>query len=138
MAIVAPVYFLLLMLMFEVGYQLLIDLALNIAVAAGSRYGITGQGYSAGTRDGGILNTGVAITAGLINPSNLTFSVASYSTPASYASGGSATASTGQSSQVVLYTCYYKAYFFTGFATSIMHAQYLTHTATFLVQNEPF
>ena len=64
--------------------------------------------------------------------------MASYATPASYASGGSKTTSTGQSSQAVLYTYSYKAYFFTGFANSIMHAQYLTHTATVLVQNEPF
>jgi Flp pilus assembly protein TadG len=138
MGIIGPVFFMLLMLIFEVGYQLAVDMALNIAVSAASRYGITGQGYSNNTRDSMILSTASAIAAGFIDTSKLTVTMASYATPAAFAANGTKTTSTGASSNVVAYTYSYKAYYLTGFPTLITGSNYITHTAALVVQNEPF
>jgi Flp pilus assembly protein TadG len=138
MGIIGPIFFLLLMLIFEVGYQLAVDMALNIGVTAGSRYGITGQGYSNNTRDSTIISTAGAIASGLIDTSKLTVTMASYLTPAAFASNGTKTTSTGGSSNFVVYTYSYKAYYITGFPTMITGSSFITHTATVVVQNEPF
>ena len=138
MAVVGSVFMVLVMLMFDLGYQLVIDMALNIAVVSGSRYGVTGQGYTAGARDNSILSAATNIASGLINPSNLVVTMASYATPASFAAGGTKTTTTGASSQFVVYTYSYKAYYLTGFPAAITGSSYVTHTATSMVQNEPF
>nr|WP_256366952.1 TadE/TadG family type IV pilus assembly protein [Acidisphaera sp. L21] len=138
MAIIGPAFMLMLMLTLELGYQLTIDMALNIGVGAGSRYGITGQGSADGSRDSTILSTATSITSGLIDPTQLTVTMASYLTPAAFASSGTKATTTGASSNFVVYTYSYKAYFITGFPAAILGTTYLTHTATVVVQNEPF
>lgn len=137
-AIIGPVFMLLLLLVLETGWQLTIDIALRFGVIAGSRYAITGIGYAAGTRDSTILSTIVSGSGGILNQANLTLTPRAYASPAAYASGGSATASTGASGQLVVYTVTYKQSFFTGLPTAILGYSAITHTATFVVQNEPF
>ena len=137
-AFVAPVLVLLLMLVVEVGWQLAIDMALNIGVTSASRYGITGLGMTEKTRDGTITSSAVTIAGGLLDPAYLTTTTKSYTTPAVYAAGGAASGTTGASGQFVVYTYTYRANFLTGFPAAIVGSTYFTHTATALVQNEPF
>lgn len=137
-AIVGPAFILLLFAVLETAWQLTVDLALNIGVIAGSRYAITGAGYTTGARDGTILSTIVSASGGILNPANLTLTSQAYSSPISYGAGGSAVASTGSSGQLVLYTVSYTQSFLTGLPAAVLGHGAITHTASLIVQNEPF
>ena len=137
-AIVGPAFVLLLLAVIETAWQLTVDLALNIGVIAGSRYAITGVGYAAGTRDSTILSTIVSASGGILKSANLTLTSQAYSSPISYGSGGNAVASTGSSGQLVIYTVSYQQSFLTGLPTAVLGYGSIAHTATLIVQNEPF
>ena len=137
-ALIGPVFILLLFLMIETAWQLAVDLALNIGAIAGSRYAVTGAGLAAGTRDSTILSTIASASGGILNPANLTLTTQAYGSPASYASGGSAAASTGSSGQLVVYTVTYTQSFLTPLPATILGYGSITHTAKLIVQNENF
>lgn len=137
-AAVGPASILLLFIIIETAWQLTVDLALNIGVMAGSRYAVTGAGYTAGTRDSTILSTITSTSGGILIPANLSLTSKAYASPLSYGAGGSTIASTGSSRQLVIYTVSYQQTFFTGLAATVLGYSSITHTATLIVQNEPF
>lgn len=137
-AVVGPAFVLLLFIIIETAWQLTVDLALNIGVIAGSRYAITGADYAAGTRDSTILSTIISTSAGILIPANLSLTSQAYASPISYGAGGSAVASTGSSGQLVIYTVSYQQSFLTGFPAAVLGYSSVAHTATLIVQNEPF
>ena len=137
-AVVGPTFVLLFFLVIETAWQLTVDLALNIGVIAGSRYAITGTGYAAGTRDSTILSTIISASAGILIPANLSLASQAYASPTSYGAGGSAVASTGSSGQLVIYTVSYQQSFLTGLPATVLGYGSIAHTATLIVQNEPF
>ena len=137
-AVVGPAFVLLFFIVIETAWQLTIDLALSIGVIAGSRYAITGADYAAGTRDSTILSTIIAASAGILIPANLSLTSQAYAGPISYGAGGSAVASTGSSGQLVIYTVSYQQSFFTKLPATVLGYGSITHTATLIVQNEPF
>ena len=82
----------------------------------------------------------------MLNPSRMTVSAASYGGPSSYAAGaGKVAGSNGSAGSIVVYTVTYTQPFLTGIpalltslAPSSGLGASLTHTATVVVQNEPY
>lgn len=137
-AVVGPAFLLLFFIVIEMAWQLTVDLALNFGVIAGSRYAITGAGYAAGTRDSTILSTIISASGGTLIPANLSLTSQAYTSPLSYGARGSAVASTGSSGQLVIYTVSYEQTFLTGLPAAVLGHGSIVHTATLIVQNEPF
>jgi Flp pilus assembly protein TadG len=137
-AIVAPGLFFIIFMMVELGWQLTVDLALNLGAISGSRYGVTGVGYTAGSRDASILGAVLGASGGILQSSRLTLADTSYTSAASYAASGAATSGPGGSGQFVVYTLTYQQPFLTGLPGMVLGRSSLTHTAVVLVQNEPF
>jgi Flp pilus assembly protein TadG len=133
-ALVGPAFVLLLLLVVETAWQLTIDMALNIGVIAGSRSAITGADYNT------VLSTIVSTSGGILKQANLALTTNAYASPASFASGGSAAASTGtgSSGQLVTYTATYTQAFLTPLPAAILGCGAITHTAMMIVQNERF
>lgn len=135
---IGPIFIIMIMLMIETAWQLTVEMALNIGVIVGSRYSITGTGYTSGTRDTAITNALLSISGGILNQSNLSYTSQAYTSPASYASGGAFTSSNGSSGQIVLYKVTYKQSFFTTFPSMILGYSFLNHSVTIIAKNEPF
>ncbi len=144
-ALIAPVFFLILLGIFEFGMVVLIQTSLETSILQVSRFGRTGSvvaGQSAA-------QTAIALadqySFGLVNPANLVLTVTPY---ASFAAiPPLATAPTtgaqnfGKSSQPVLYTLSYNWNFFTPLVGSVLSPNgtgSITLTASAIVQNEPF
>lgn len=135
---VGPIFIIMIILMIETAWQLSVEMALNIGVIAGSRYSITGAGYNNGTRDSAITNALLSISGGILNKDNLSYTSQAYTSPATYASGGTFTSSNGSSGQIVLYKVSYKQQFFTSVPPMILGYNSINHTVTVVAKNEPF
>lgn len=145
--LIGPAALALLLMTFDFGYQLAVDMALQFGTASAARYGITGAVSGAAANNASTVGTMIVSNSGnLLNSANLTVSASAYSSATSYAANGAATSNNfGGSSSVVIYSVTYVAPFLTGvpyllaklvpsgnFGTSI------THKATVVVQNEPY
>lgn len=142
-AAVAPAFITILLLIMETAWQLTVDSALTIGLFLGARYGITGAGYAAGTRDATILSTIISSSGGVLQQANLTLSSQAYPNPAVYAAGGAAATGSGSSGQLVVYTATYNQPFLTIFPGAVLRSygntsNSISHTAKMVVQNEPF
>ncbi len=153
MGMIGPVFVLLLLLLLDMGYQLTVDIAVQYGTGAAARYAITGSVTgTAGTNGSNATNNStigamvVSASGGFLDPANLVVTSTSYTTPAAYAAGGTATPnSNGYSGSLVIYTVTYTAPYLTGLprlvaalTNSSTLATGITHTANVAVQNEPY
>ena len=146
-ALIGPVFIIALLMVFEFGIQLAVDLALSYGAGAAARYAVTGavsgtsgsQGSNS-TNDTTIRNLIVSSTGGLLNPSRVNVTATSYANPSSYAAGiGKTSGSNGFSGSMVVYSITYNQPFLTGLPTLVSSgATSINHQATVIVQNEPY
>jgi Flp pilus assembly protein TadG len=143
-AIVGTVFVSMLLLAFEVGWQMVIEAALGAGGRAASRFGTTGATIAAGLtpaptdRNDSILKLVVQNSGGVLLPSLLTITEASYASFGAIASHGANTPGPGSASQVVQYTFTYKQAYLTPMAMAIAGQNFLLHSLTVTVLNEPF
>jgi Flp pilus assembly protein TadG len=152
-AFVAPVFIVMLLMVFEFGFQLAVDLALNFGTTSAARYastgavtGTVGTNGSNGTNDAAIRSVIVSSTGGWLNPSRFVISATSYGNPANYVAGtGGASGSNGSSGSVVVYSITYNQPFLTGLPALVARlaspspiGTSIAHHTTVVVQNEPY
>ena len=152
-AIVGPAFLLVLLAVFDFAYQLAVDLALNYGTTAAARYASTGavQGTAGANGSNATNNSAISTyiansTGGFLNASLINVTATSYGSPSSYVAGtGASSGSNGSSSSIVVYTVTYPQPFLTGLPglmAALFHSSSLsggiTHTATVVVQNEPY
>ncbi|MBV9750849.1 MAG: pilus assembly protein [Acetobacteraceae bacterium] len=146
-ALVGPVFIVMLLMVFEFGIQLAVDLALSYGAGAAARYAITGavtgtsgSKGSNSTNDTTIRNLIVSSTGGLLNPNRVMVSATSYSNPLSYAAGsGKTSGSNGYAGSIVVYSISYTQPFLTGLPALVASGtKSITHQATVIVENEPY
>ncbi len=141
-AVVALCFVTLVIILLEIGWQLLADGALNYGAREASRFGVTGAAYPASmasnppaTRELAVAAVVVDATGGFLQASSLTVTLASYP---QFGSTSAPASNAGGPSNAVQYTLTYMQPFLTSIASSIVGHPYLMHTTTFWVENEPF
>jgi hypothetical protein len=143
-ALVGLAFVSLLLLALETGWQLLIDSALGAGARAASRFGSTGTKVAAGItppppdRNSSIEGLAIQYSGGLLLPSRLQITEASYSGFAAAAAGSGGTPGPGTASQVVKYTFTYTQPYLTPIAVAITGQQQFVHSVQVTVLNEPF
>jgi Flp pilus assembly protein TadG len=143
-AMVGLAFMSMLLLAMETGWQLMIDSALGAGARAASRFGSTGTTVAAGItpppadRNTSIVGLVLQSSGGLLLPSRLQFTAASYATFAAVTAGGAGTAGPGAASEVVRYTFTYTQPYLTPIATAITGNQQMIHSVQVTVLNEPF
>lgn len=145
-ALVAPALLALVWLLIECGMQLATQAALDYGARQASRFGMTGAAVPPSlaaespppTRAQAIVQLVVQAGGGLINASRLNVTVQSYAGFGSVGQSGSATAGPGGSGSVVQYQLSYLQPYFTSYAAAVIGAAFQLHTASVLVQNEPY
>lgn len=150
-AFVGPVFIALLFFVTEAAWQLTVNLALHIGVVASSRYTATNADASASARYEAARNRVISASGGVLKPSNLTLfypqvvtDPAVLATRCPSAAPDGTSGQVGGSAQLVRYCVRYRQDFITPVASlSRMLVGYdaippVTHTASLVVQNEPF
>lgn len=142
-AIVGLAFIALLMLSLEVGWQMVVEAALNAGARAASRFGSTGAVAAPGIspaptdRNDSIAQTVIAASGGLLRPSRLQISETSYPNFAAI-TGGAGTPGPGGASEVVRYTFIYLQPYLTPIAMAITGQPQSIHRVEVTVLNEPF
>lgn len=143
-AIVALAFVTLLLLAMETGWQMVIEAGLGAGGRAASRFGTTGTVVAPGltpppvSRDDSILQLVLLNSGGLLQATQLTISETSYASFSAIAGGGTGTPGPGGAGQPVQYTFTYKQPYLTPIAIAIAGQDFLLHTLTVTVLNEPF
>ncbi|HET7883339.1 MAG TPA: TadE/TadG family type IV pilus assembly protein [Acetobacteraceae bacterium] len=143
-ALVGLAFVSLLLLAMETGWQLLIDSALGAGARAAARFGSTGTTVAAGItppppdRNSSIQGLAIQYSGGLLLPSRLQITEASYADFASAQAGRGGTPGPGTASQVVQYTFTYTQPYLTPIAVAITGQQQAIHSLQVTVLNEPF
>jgi Flp pilus assembly protein TadG len=137
-AVVGSVFVMVLLLVFETGWQMAADAALHYGALAAARFGVTGQPGTANNRNTSILDTVLNVTGGVLTANNLSLTMTSYNGLSTVGETGQGTSGGGGSGQFVQYTVTYQQPLLTPLAALIVNASSITHTATIVVQNEPF
>jgi Flp pilus assembly protein TadG len=143
-AIVGAAFMSMLMLTFELGYQMLTDALLNSGGRVASRFGTTGattpygMKNPPGTRDAAIPQLVIQNSGGLLVSSRLTVSSMGYPSTAKLATGAGGAAGPGTAGQIVRYTLTYKQPYLTPVAAMLTASLQWVHTVTLTVLNEPF
>ena len=142
-AIIAPVFFIILMGIFEVGAIMLIQTSLETSILQISRFGRTGDTVAGQTPQQTALALASNYSFGLVNPNNLTLTVTPYASfsamPSLAQAPTTGTQNFGTSKQAVLYTLSYNWQFFTPLVGVLLSPTgSLNLTASAVVQNEPF
>jgi len=141
MALIAPVFFLLLMGVTELGLifgaqQLLENAAFNTSRLAKTGYTATGE--TQGQTVAQIMTTELQSYGTLINTENVTMTSSSYSSFTGAAAGGGA-AGYGTQQQIVVYTVTYPWKLFTPMLAAIIGVGGIVNlTSTIVVRNEPY
>lgn len=143
-AIVALALLTFLLVLIETGMQLLTQAVLDYGVREASRFGVTGAPYPLsmsanppGSREGAITAIIGNIGGGLINQARLSVTLTAYPSFSAVGQGGG-TNGAGGPAAVVQYQVTYPQPFLTSLAASIAGTPFLLHSATTVVQNEPF
>jgi Flp pilus assembly protein TadG len=141
MAMVAPVFFLFLMGVTEVGLmlgaqQLLENAAYNTSRLA--KTGYTNSGQTQAQTVSQILTTELQSYGVLINSANVTMTETDYNNFSGAAAGGG-TSGYGSASQIVVYTITYPWQLFTPMLSALMGTGGIVNlTSTIVVRNEPY
>lgn len=148
-AIVAIPFFIMLLGVVEVSWQLATGAALDHAALRASRYGVTGSNTPPAWMTAGQQNVPscrsqnipwlvTRATNGLLKAANVTVTVANWSN-VSGAGTGTGTTGAGTGGRIVSYTITYRQPFVTGIAArTLFGADHFTHQAVLMVKNEPF
>lgn len=142
-ALIAPVFFLIFMGIFELGAIMVVQTSLETAILQVSRYGRTGNTVEGQSNAATALSLASTYSFGLVDPNNLVLTVTPYPSfsaipPLSQAPNtGSQNFGTGD--QPVLYTLSYNWVFFTPFADTLLSAtgNSIKITSSAVIQNEP-
>lgn len=144
-AFLAPVLFLIVAAVIEVGAQATVAAALDFGARRASRMGITGSVDGTGTvasdqaRAEAVRNRVLSSTRGILTDAHLSISQSSYGTIGDVAAGKSTSALPGEGRQLVRYELSYIQPLVTGFLSSPLFTQtHFTHNSMILVKNEPF
>lgn len=155
-ALVGPAFIALLLMVFEFGFQLAVDLALNFGTTEAARYASTGavkgtvsDKGSNDTNNLAIANAIVSKSGGWLDVNRVVVSATSYGSTTSYVAGsGASTNSNGSSGSIVVYSVTYDQPFLTGVPGLVAcllsrsgcstQAASILHHATVIVQNEPY
>ncbi|MBW6401018.1 pilus assembly protein [Roseomonas sp. HJA6] len=147
-ALVAIPFFIVIIAIMEVAWQLATGFALDHAALRASRYGITGSDTPPSWLTTGQQNVPTCrsqnipwlvtrSTNGLINASRLTVATTNWSSVSG--STGNGTAGAGAAGQIVSYALTYRQPFITGIvAATLFGSDSFTHQAFLIVKNEPF
>lgn len=142
-ALVSIPFFVFILGIMEVAWQLATATALDHAVLHASRFGITGLATRPGApqevtcRSQAIPWVVTRVTNGFLKPSYLTLTTTAYGGVSGM--GGAGTSGAGEGGQVVSYSISYRQPFITGgFAGLVGGADYMEHRAALVVKNEPF
>lgn len=144
-ALIAPVFFLIFLGIFEVGAILLIQTSLETSILQVSRFGRTGSTVTGQTSQQTALALASQYSFGLVNPANLVLTVTPYTSfaamPTLDQAPSSGTQNFGTGNQAVLYTLSYNWKLFTPFVGNLLSPTgngSIKLTASAVVQNEPF
>ena len=144
-ALIAPLFFLIFLGIFEVGAILLIQTSLETSILQVSRFGRTGSTVTGQTSQQTALALASQYSFGLVNPTNLVLTVTPYanfgSMPTLANAPTSGTQNFGTGNQAVLYTLSYNWNFFTPLLGNLLSPTgngTIKLTASAVVQNEPF
>lgn len=142
-AIIGLVFMSLLMLAMDVGWQLVIDLALGVGGRAAARFGTTGAAVAPGIAPAPTNRTDLIFDLVILNSGNLLRADRLQTAETSYANfasvgGAGGAAGPGSAGQVVQYTFTYTQPYLTPIAMTITGASQVVHTLQLVVQNEPF
>ncbi|MBY0292905.1 MAG: pilus assembly protein [Alphaproteobacteria bacterium] len=142
-AIVAPVFFVVFLGIFEVGAIMLVQTSLETSILQISRFGRTGDTVAGQTPQQTALSLASNYSFGLVNPNQLVLTVTPYSSfsamPSLAQAPTTGTQDFGGSKQAVLYTLSYNWQFFTPLVGTLLSPNgSLKLTASAVVQNEPF
>ena len=143
-AIVAPVFFTLLLGIFELGAIMLVKSSLEIAILQVSRFGRTGAIVAGQTQQQTATSLAATYSLGLVDATKLKLTVTPYASfsampsPSQFPTNGTQNFGTGN--QPVLYTLSYDWPFFTPFIGQLLSSNgtSMTLTASTVVENEPF
>jgi Flp pilus assembly protein TadG len=142
MALIAPVFFLLLMGMTEMGLMLGAQQLLESATFNTSRLAKTGyvaNGQTQAQTVTQILNNELQSYGTLINTNNVTMTWTAYNDFALSGAGVGGTNGMGTASQIVVYTVSYPWKLFTPMLSAIIGTNgYVTLTSDIVVRNEPY
>jgi hypothetical protein len=143
-AIIALALLTFVLVLIETGMQLLTQAILDYGVREASRFGVTGAAYPPGmsgnppkSREDAIPAIIAYYGAGFIDPGRLRVTLTVYPSFSAVGQGGG-TSGAGGPGAVVQYQVTYTQPFLTSFAASIAGTSSLQHSATTVVQNEPF
>lgn len=140
--IIAPVFFLLFIGIFEVGAILLVQKSLETAVLQVSRFGRTGDTVTGQTPQETAASLVDTYSFGLVDPSDLVLTVTPYASFSDVPSLGDApdngTQDFGTAEQIVLYTLSYRWSFFSLLVGTAMGVGSLDLKASTIIVNEPF
>lgn len=147
-ALVSIPFFIVILGIMEVAWQLATGFALDHAALRASRYGITGSDAPPSWMTQGQQNVPTCrsenivwlvtrATNGMLKAANLTVAMANWSAVSGLS--GSGTSGAGSGSQIVSYTLTYRQPFITGIvAQTLFGGTFFTHQAFLMVKNEPF
>lgn len=142
-AIVGPAFIFFVFAMIDAMWMLTIELAMNEGVHEAGRLGSLGNTPSSGTREAAIKNLLVQRGAGMLDATKLTVTMTTFGSgnPRDYATRtGTTTTATGAglTRQLVQYQVAYVQPLITPIGIAYNGGTTVTHTATIVVQNEPF
>lgn len=147
-AVVAPVFFLLFMGIFEIGSMMYVQQALNLAILHVSRFGRTGDTVAGQTAKQTAASLVSQYTLGLVDVSKLTLTATTYANFAAVPTNSQVLAQKlntgnqdfGITNQIVLYTLTYNWTFYTPLVGKFLSSNGVSKTliASTVVQNEPF
>jgi Flp pilus assembly protein TadG len=142
MALIAPVFFLLLMGMTEMGLMLGAQQLLENATFNTSRLAKTGyvtSGQTQGQTVNQVLNNELQSYGTLLSPANVTMTSTSYTSFTNSGTGTSGTTGMGAATQIVVYTVKYPWKLFTPMLSAIIGTNGVVNlTSQIVVRNEPY
>jgi Flp pilus assembly protein TadG len=138
-ALILPVFFLLVMLVIETGWQWATAAALDHGTRRAARWVSLGNEAPQGqTRSQFMLNT-IATTTGMpLDPARLSVTTVAYPNFAAMANPGAGVAGLGGPDQVVRLTVTYRSSLLSPFMSGMVPAGWLEYRSVVVMQNEPF
>ena len=141
-ALTASIFMTLMLLTFEVCYDLAVGAALDYGTWSASRFGTTGSltasGLTTTDRSSSIQAIIVENGGSLLSSTHLQVSQSAYTNFNTAMAASNGATGAGTSSQVVTYTITYTQPYLTPIAAVLAGSANLIHTSTAVVLNEPF
>ncbi len=136
-ALLSPVLLLLTMGIIEFAIIMFVSVVLESATDVTARLGSTGYVPTGTSQAQEIINNVNSMTAGLLNPSNLTITTTSYANFNNIGQSGQSTTGLGSPGDVVVYTVSYPWTIMTPIVSSVIGNSIMLSAST-VVRNEPY